>query len=205
MKEIDTRKSAVMSTKEIAKLTGKSHSHVLRDTRNMLSELQDPNLHPEEYQVVTAANGMTAEVFLNQDLSLLLTSGYSLALRYKIIKRWRELEDKELKALRNKKVLRDATAVGYSWMQKGLLEQRTALGKETKQHHYINEARLINGVLTGSFKKADRDLMSATDLETIAELQRINSVLIAQNVPYQERKAILLNRHAVTYAVEATE
>lgn len=83
-----------MSSKEIALLTGKEHSHVLRDIRVMLDELQkeDPNLDPSGYQVVTAQNNMTAEILLDEELSLCLGAGYSVSLRMKIIKRWKELE-----------------------------------------------------------------------------------------------------------------
>lgn len=81
-----------MSSKEIANLTGKEHSHVLRDIRSMIEQLQNPNLDSKEYQVVFAANGMTAEILLNKDMSVCLVSGYNVQLRMAIIKRWIELE-----------------------------------------------------------------------------------------------------------------
>lgn len=81
-----------MSSKEIADLTGKDHSHVLRDIRSMIEQLQNPNLDSKEYQVVLAANGMTAEILLNKDMSVCLVSGYNVQLRMAIIKRWTELE-----------------------------------------------------------------------------------------------------------------
>jgi phage regulator Rha-like protein len=81
-----------MSSKEIADLTGKDHSHVLRDIRSMIEQLQNPNLDSREYQVVLAANGMTAEILLNKDMSVCLVSGYNVQLRMAIIKRWTELE-----------------------------------------------------------------------------------------------------------------
>lgn len=81
-----------MSSREIAELTGKEHSNVLRDTRNMLESLDDSNLNDEYYQVLTDARGYTSEILFNKNLSLLLVSGYNINLRMAIIKRWQELE-----------------------------------------------------------------------------------------------------------------
>lgn len=81
----------MMSSKRIAEKTGKEHSNVLRDIRNMIGELsesQDSNLNPDEYEEVKARNGMTAEILLNERLSLCLASGYSISLRMMIIDDW---------------------------------------------------------------------------------------------------------------------
>src|SRR5690606_24888942 len=89
---VSTPTVQTMSSKEIADLTGKEHSHVLRDIRSMLDQLQYPNLDSKEYQVILAPNNMTAEILLNKDLSVCLVSGYNVQLRMAIIKRWNELE-----------------------------------------------------------------------------------------------------------------
>ena len=83
-----------MSSRVIAEVTGKEHSHVLRDIRNMFDGLEKENPHwdSSEYQIVTLPNGMTKEILLSQDLSLCLATGYSVNIRMKLIKRWRELE-----------------------------------------------------------------------------------------------------------------
>jgi len=81
-----------MSSKEIADLTSKRHDHVIRDIRSMLDQLQSPDLGSENYQVITAPNGMTAEILLNKELTTCLVSGYNVQLRMAIIKRWTELE-----------------------------------------------------------------------------------------------------------------
>lgn len=96
MQELATT-NQMMSSKRIAEKTGKEHSNVLRDIRNMISELlesQDSNLNPNEYQEVKAKNGMTAEILLNERLSLCLASGYSISLRMKIIDDWAEMKSK---------------------------------------------------------------------------------------------------------------
>ncbi|NNH78309.1 hypothetical protein HLH17_11635 [Acinetobacter sp. ANC 5380] len=81
-----------MSSKEIADLTGKQHNNVLRDIRSMVEQLQKSDLSSEQYQEITAANGMTAEILLDKELTTCLVSGYNVQLRMAIIKRWNELE-----------------------------------------------------------------------------------------------------------------
>lgn len=92
------------------------------------------------------------------------------------------------------KAIRDKTKVGFKWMTETLREVREAQGKTTSEYHYSNEARLISMVLSGAGSKLDRDSLSASDLDAVADLQRVNAILIAQNVPYQERKAALSQR-----------
>ncbi|BBH46926.1 DNA-binding protein [Pseudomonas sp. KU43P] len=80
----------VMSTREVAKLTGKGHDNVLRDARRLVAEgvlksEETPYQHPQ--------NGQSyPEFLLSQRDSLVLVSGYSSRLRAKIIDRWQELE-----------------------------------------------------------------------------------------------------------------
>lgn len=81
-----------MSSKLIAERTGKLHSNVLRDIRTMMDELGDSDLNPIDYQVVALPNGMTAEVLLNERLSLCLASGYSIKLRMMIIDDWASMK-----------------------------------------------------------------------------------------------------------------
>jgi phage regulator Rha-like protein len=98
MELVNLENGKMMSSKRIAEKTQKEHSNVLRDIRNMigeLSEIQDSNLNPTEYQEVKAKNGMTAEILLNERLSLCLASGYSIQLRMMIIDDWSEMKAKQ--------------------------------------------------------------------------------------------------------------
>ena len=80
-----------MSSREIAELTGKEHFHVMRDIRAMLAELQvDESTFGCSYKDST---GRLQPAFqLPKRECLILVSGYSLALRARIIDRWQELE-----------------------------------------------------------------------------------------------------------------
>ena len=80
-----------MTSLEIAKLTGKRHSHILRDIDKVLKELEiDCAQFRAEYTDESGkANSMYA---LDKRLSLILATGYSIVWRTRIIDRWEELE-----------------------------------------------------------------------------------------------------------------
>jgi phage regulator Rha-like protein len=100
---VNLEKAKMMSSKRIAEKTGKEHSNVLRDIRNMIDELKkdDSNLNDDFLEVKDARN-YTYEILLNERLSLCLASGYSITLRMMIIDEWailkqpKELTRKEL-------------------------------------------------------------------------------------------------------------
>jgi hypothetical protein len=71
-------KQQVMSSKEIAKLTGKKHSHVLRDIRSMIDSIGGKTLENvdfvETYQV---NNKLTAEIFIKNEIAEVLLKRYN--------------------------------------------------------------------------------------------------------------------------------
>lgn len=81
-----------MSSREIAELTGKEHFHVIRDIKGMLNAIQkdDPGLDHLPCEVKDS-RGYVSEYLLNEELTLTLVSGYSVALRNKIVKQWLEM------------------------------------------------------------------------------------------------------------------
>ena len=87
-----------MSSREIAELTGKSHSHVMRDIRAMMAELEgNPDL--DSVCKSTTYNGSNGQSYnqyeLDKDTCLTLLLGYDAVARIKVVKRWQELEEKE--------------------------------------------------------------------------------------------------------------
>ncbi|QTD44213.1 Rha family transcriptional regulator [Ottowia testudinis] len=86
----------LMSSREIAELTGKEHKNVLADIRKMLAELGvtsaefSANL-PDSY-------GRAQQCFnLPKDLTLTLVAGYNVRMRHRIVTRWMELESQAAK------------------------------------------------------------------------------------------------------------
>lgn len=68
---------------------------------------------------------------------------------------------------------------------------RESQGKDTAGHHYANEQRLINSILSGEYKGLDRESLDADQLGLLAHLQERNAVLIGRGLSYAQRKAVL--------------
>lgn len=91
----------MMGSRSIADMTGKDHSSVVvRDIKNMLKQLNIYPATPQDNEnksffiKMKTYNGreVIEEIFLDQDLSTTLVTGYSVQERYKVIKRWGDLE-----------------------------------------------------------------------------------------------------------------
>lgn len=80
----------MMSSREIAELTGSTHDNVLKTVRalvakGVVSSNDTPYIHPQNGQVYR-------EFLLSQRDTLVVVSGYNVELRARIIDRWQELE-----------------------------------------------------------------------------------------------------------------
>lgn len=90
-----TTKALTMTSREIAELTGKQHSNVMRDIRAMVDTLgQDSTLNFVcESSTYIAETGQSYPQYeLDKDTTLCLIAGYDTLVRMRIIKRWQELE-----------------------------------------------------------------------------------------------------------------
>ena len=83
-----------MSSREIAEICGKRHTHVLRDIDKMLAEIDRPKFGSVDLEhFYTDSKGETRrEYLLPKDLTVTLITGYRADLRYKVVKRLEELE-----------------------------------------------------------------------------------------------------------------
>ena len=86
-----------MSSLQIAEITGRPHSNVMRDIRNLLEQLDNQSQFSFElsYRDQKQPNGGIKRIphyLMTKNDCLLLASGYDANLRAKIILRWEELE-----------------------------------------------------------------------------------------------------------------
>jgi phage regulator Rha-like protein len=82
---------ATMTSREIAELTGKNHSDVMRDIRNMLEGLgEDQSSFADIF--FDSYNRPQPCFKLPQDETICLMTGYDPKARMAVIKRWKELE-----------------------------------------------------------------------------------------------------------------
>ncbi len=87
---------ATMTSREIAELTGKQHSNVMRDIRVMIERLSatsDLKWHCETETYIDEQGKPRDMYRMDKDTTLTLVSGYDAVLRFRIIKRWQELEE----------------------------------------------------------------------------------------------------------------
>lgn len=105
-------KKRTMTSLQIAEITGKTHSNVMRDIRNILEQLEEKHKFNFELMFKITKLGNNAErkdpyYLLTKKDCLLLASSYDANLRAKIINRWEELEEnkRELSRKREKSLL----------------------------------------------------------------------------------------------------
>lgn len=87
--------------------------------------------------------------------------------------------------------LRHQAAATYKAVSAVLQLSRQQQGKETKPHHYMNEAKLINWAMTGKFTGLDRDSLSYDELDLLAELEAQDLILVGSQCSYEQRKTAL--------------
>ncbi|MEA9996301.1 KilA-N domain-containing protein [Pseudomonas sp. 10B1] len=94
--------------------------------------------------------------------------------------------------INSRSMARRQAAVGYKSLCDALSLTYEAIGKTTKPHHYMNEARLINEVITGAFKGRNRDHLTQAELELIMLVENRDVLLIGQGKDFAARKNNLL-------------
>lgn len=82
-----------------------------------------------------------------------------------------------------------------------LQEVRNAIGKATKDHHYMNEHKLINSLLTGEYKGVDREGMTLYQMDFLAHFEIRNTILIGLGMEYSGRK-VALNAEAKQWKLD---
>lgn len=84
-----------MGTRVIAELCEKEHFHVKRDCELMFTSL---NLDASKFGGIyfDSMNRQQTEYLLDEELTMTLVTGYNIVLRNRVIKRWKELESREL-------------------------------------------------------------------------------------------------------------
>lgn len=93
---IEMNSQMTMSTKEISDLTGKRHDNVMADARKMLGEIGSPEISGG---YLDKQDRTQPCLLLNKDETMCLVAGYSTELRFRIVKRWRELEEAQKPAI----------------------------------------------------------------------------------------------------------
>jgi len=88
-----------MSSREIAKLTGKRHADVMRDIRVLVNQgaILESNFAFQPYEFVGPGGGVrqSMEYILDFKATMVLTTGYDAKRRAAVVERWMELEEEK--------------------------------------------------------------------------------------------------------------
>jgi len=174
----------LMSSKRIAEKTGKEHGNVLRDIRNMISELEKDGskMNSSDCQVVVnEKNGLTSEIILNERLSLCLASGYSTTLRMVIIDDWAtmKLELSKPKELSRKEIL----LLALESEERAIIAEQKVLELQPKADFYDTVTDSKDAIDLGATAKVLKLKYGRTTLfKNLREL----GVLMKNNIPKQE-------------------
>lgn len=82
----------MMSSKKIAELTEKLNKNVIRDIVEMIAQLDGSVLSHEQYQEVKDVRGYVSEILLDEELTTLLITGYSVKARMRVIQELKTLK-----------------------------------------------------------------------------------------------------------------
>lgn len=183
-----TRKET-MTSKEVAELTGKQHSNVMRDIRSLLEQgVSQCNFELSSYKQ-NQPNGGVKDVpmyVLTKKGCLILASGYDAVLREKIINRWEELETKQRQA----KVALPQT---YLEALKALVA-----AEEEKQRVIEDNKRLSEDVS----HKEDVIIGLVNNIDLATKRQRITQIVRYKSKLYKERYKMLYKEFELKYHVD---
>lgn len=112
-------------------------------------------------------------------------------LKHEVLPTLRKTGAYEVKKTEDWSRLRHKAAATFKVMAVALEEGRKELGKETERHHYMNEAKLVNWAVFGSFASVDRDSLHPLNLDLLAAAELRNTLLIARGYAYDLRKPLL--------------
>lgn len=134
--------SVTMSSREIAELTDKRHDHVMRDIRNMLSELKITD--PKFGGTYLDGTGRSLPCFhLDRELTETLITGYSIPLRHKVIRRLHDLEDQAARPMTQAEITA-ANANHLVSVERQQREQQVALERIETRVSNVEQVRYLD-------------------------------------------------------------
>lgn len=182
MNDIAKISGQTMSSREIADLTGKRHDNVMRDARLMLLDLHGVGgVLSFEDTALNEQNGQRYPIFrLPKRETLILVSGYSIAMRARIIDRWQELEESRARpamSLNDPAFLRGAL-LEYT---ERVMRLEATVAEQAPAVEFAKAVRNTNDSITMSQMAA----VLGIGRNRFFSRLRADHILMADNLPYQ--------------------
>lgn len=183
MNELVTKET--MTSKEIAEITGKQHSHIMRDIRTLLEQgVSESNFGLSSYKQ-DQPNGGSKDVpmyVLTKKGCLILASGYDAVLREKIINRLEELEMKDKQKFQVPTTFAEALRLAAEQQEKIEEQQKLIEVQKPKAEFYDDVVDSKDAIDMQAVAKVINMGMGRNKL---FEFLRNNKVLMQNNQPYQ--------------------
>lgn len=178
-----------MSSKEIADLTGKRHDHVMRDVKNMYSELDlgVPKFGGTYYS--KQHKSMKCYLLPRREVEILIT-GYSIKLRAKVVDRLREVEQElasqstqpQIEAPKNYK----QALIALIEAEEVKEQQQLIIQKQAPAVEFCNQISVSKGSMKiGDFAKVLCTEGFKIGQNRLFDYLRTNNILMDNNTPYQ--------------------
>lgn len=181
-----------MSSREIAELCEKQHSHVRRDVKAMLEQLgEDDGGYIQNW--TDPQNGQSyAEYRLPKDLTLTLVAGYNVKIRKRIIDRWLELEAQAAQVVPRLPDFSDPVAAARAWADE---REARRMAEQTKAE--IGSRREATAMNTASQAvKAASRLAAALDVsQRYATVKRMSMLYHGQTFNWRALKRTAIEMH----------
>jgi len=175
-----------MSSREIAQLTGKSHSHVLRDCDNLNANYLKMNMNQiwlVEYNHPIIDNRRDRVFNLTKMQTFDLMTGYNTELRIKVNRRWAELEAEKNKQHNIPKTYSQALMLAARQAEKLELQAKQIQELEPKGKFYDVVTDSKTAIDIGNAAKV---LDVGIGRNKLFKKLRDLKILQSNNVPYQE-------------------
>jgi phage antirepressor YoqD-like protein len=164
----------VMTSHEIADLTGKRHPDVKRDIVNMLNDLQE-DVSRFAHTYLDSQNRKQTQYHLDKLHTECLLTGYSAKARMMVIKRWQELEAKEIET--TEQLMARALISAQS-----VIEDKNRQLEEAKPAIELHES-IVNDDSTLCMRDAGKKLQVKPN--KFVEWLRASKYLTYDNIAYQ--------------------
>jgi len=185
----NSKKQAVTTSRILADKFNKRHGNVLAKIEQLKIEDKETfnALKIKSVKYIDEKGELRPEFILDRDAYAFFAMGFTgkQANKFKIdfIRAFNDME----------RWIKDRlqSSIEYKVMQAILKDSRKLIGKETKSHHYSNEAKLVNWALRGEFKGVDRETLTLDEINLLNEFQTRNAVLIGAGMTREQRKESL--------------
>lgn len=186
------RNRPMVSSLKIAELFGRRHDNVLRAIRTVLIEKFSLRIHEERD---LDQRGKERPVFWLEERDALTVMPFiggqqAMEGQRKLVDAYLYYRDHFANPPRQD--LLAAKRAAHHPMMDALVECREEQGKLTATHHFTNENRLCNGVVTGNFRALDEQALDNEQLNLLTQVRERNAALLVAGLDYDTRKARLV-------------